>query len=1606
MSVQLPIAPSTRGPENFVATQGQTVFTGAYPIQEAADVTVEVSLDGGETWTAKTLNTDYAIAGAGAGAGFTITLTTGLNAGDRLRHYGRAAVKRLTDFSPANTLKKAGLETELDRQTIYIQELRRDLANLSQIDAGDASLVYTQEGSGAVAAPLTSYIVGKKFRPEEFYNQGDADFTLAVQRMAVAARAAAVSRGGVQALIRGPYNIAGTVAIAAVPGLEIEAEYPGAGFILDGSADILGLNIYGPGALAAAVAISADAARKQDFIVVADVTPFLTATYLKFGANAGAPDSNFRYQLARIRDIDQGNAKIYVEQPLEFDVIAADGALATPWSLVEKVRVGGGLTFSKGTLSSTGVSSGLVVDSLAAPELDFRSQDINVGQASGSSVSNCYGGTIEWHDRNSGTAANSAMNLVGLAGPAKVRAISEKAASFAISITHCQGVDFSGTRTSDANGRAIRLYGACGNTGDDIVSDGALYNGLFYSAGSCDNFFTKVKTRNCLDGGIVSSGTRNHRNRLDGVETNGNTLYDLGVGLGDEDWHIDNVDLSADWTKISLNNPANRATMRWADGTRFGTFRPEWPQFGGDISGATSIRAAVQACIAALATYAATHDDGRIAQRGTWAIDYPGLTLLPLRGRKYEISPDDPAFKWKVIGHWPGNGTQLLNVSGPGIGTGGALLTASVTKGKRVLPVDQTGGVLAVPNWTGVTHLEAISESSKDGQDTIEIYRIRSVDIVDGVGTITLEDKLRANLDHTKYTNTEATATAWVRPLLPLADGVKLLGRQWIDGWNGVALGTAYPVAGVAAWSDGVERRTYTGMPGGIRLAFLENVEAPQLDMRFLSAGGCSVQHCYKGKVGGHIEDSAINGTLANWQFISQTGFKLACYSRYNRTPWTQVTGHGFSISGQSDCDGFMESDGSAARGLQGQQRYGNRCYIRTDGGKETGNSYDPADDNDETVEANDNGQGGIVTLADTGQTGNRLRAQRARNNGLGADAGPASVVTFAGNVGTTDGVFLPVENQRIGFTNSGGSLPSPLAAQTNYYAVNVDGADFEVANTPDGDPLTITGGSGTHTVLTGEAVAPGNADVGATMDDSNVVELGDVGTCVSAGAIIIRHPMPTAYDSNNPGQLWLDGSIVVKGSGGAGGISYADEDAQDAVGLILDDGSVGDIDFTYNDAGPLISAVVKAAAITFAKMQAVAANKVLGSIAGGSPEEIAFTALMRSIAAETTAAGMRALLGALNIGGDVMTGPLTLWGDPTLPMHAANKQYVDNVIQGLDAKDSVKCATTADITLSGEQTIDGVLTSTSRVLVKNQSTASQNGIYVSAAGAWSRASDADSWAEHIGAYCFVEQGTTQGDTGWVCTVDAGGTLGSTAIAFTQFNGAGASYSAGTGLGLAGTVFSLTAPVTAALGGTGQTSYTVGDVLYASGATALSKLAAVATGNALISGGVGTAPAWGKVGLTTHVSGVLPVANGGTGLAKTNYINVSKSGTQSISGTKIKLTFDTETADADGVWDNSNHWLVPNVAGKCRFTLRYTATAINQAGAPWITVEKNASTVFTGPQRNMASTNFSDYGDLVTGEIDVNGSTDKLEFYLNIASAAGTVGAGTYTQLQARVLPP
>lgn len=145
----------------------------------------------------------------------------------------------------------------------------------------------------------------------------------------------------------------------------------------------------------------------------------------------------------------------------------------------------------------------------------------------------------------------------------------------------------------------------------------------------------------------------------------------------------------------------------------------------------------------------------------------------------------------------------------------------------------------------------------------------------------------------------------------------------------------------------------------------------------------------------------------------------------------------------------------------------------------------------------------------------------------------------------------------------------------------------------------------------------------------------------------------------------------------------------------------------------------------------------------------------------------------------------------PSNASDIANKLYVDTVAQGLGPKAACAVGTTVSITLSGLQTIDTYTTlSGDRVLVKNQGTSSQNGIYIASANAWTRTSDMNVWSEVSGAYTVLLNGS-QANTGWVCTASSTGTIGVTAMPWVQFSGNG-TYFAGTGLTLSSNTFSIT----------------------------------------------------------------------------------------------------------------------------------------------------------------------------------------------------------------------
>jgi len=152
----------------------------------------------------------------------------------------------------------------------------------------------------------------------------------------------------------------------------------------------------------------------------------------------------------------------------------------------------------------------------------------------------------------------------------------------------------------------------------------------------------------------------------------------------------------------------------------------------------------------------------------------------------------------------------------------------------------------------------------------------------------------------------------------------------------------------------------------------------------------------------------------------------------------------------------------------------------------------------------------------------------------------------------------------------------------------------------------------------------------------------------------------------------------------------------------------------------------------------------------------------------------------------------ITNLATPTADTDAASKSYVDSVAEGLDVKESVKVATTANITLSGTQTIDGVAVSADeRVLVKDQTSGSQNGLYLCKAGTWARTDDLPAGDDAAGMFTFVEQGTDNGDKGFVCTSNKGSAaVGTNSLAYSQFSSSG-DVTAGAGLQKVGNVIAI-----------------------------------------------------------------------------------------------------------------------------------------------------------------------------------------------------------------------
>jgi len=283
-----------------------------------------------------------------------------------------------------------------------------------------------------------------------------------------------------------------------------------------------------------------------------------------------------------------------------------------------------------------------------------------------------------------------------------------------------------------------------------------------------------------------------------------------------------------------------------------------------------------------------------------------------------------------------------------------------------------------------------------------------------------------------------------------------------------------------------------------------------------------------------------------------------------------------------------------------------------------------------------------------------------------------------------------------------------------------------------------------------------------------------------------------------------------------------------------------------------------------------------------------------------------------------------TISTQPTGATDIVNLLALQSYAAGISWKQPCVAATLTNITLSGLQTIDGhPVVAGNRVLVKNQGTASENGIYLASSSTWTRSEDANTWNELICAISFIEYGSQAGGA-WFCTAQDGGTINVTANYWSQFT-TSATYSAGTGLTLTGTVFSITnTGVSAATYGSATTSPTI--VVNAQGQI-------TSATNTTITPAVGS------------ITGL------GTGVATALAVNVGSSGSVLVNGGALGTPASGDFSSGTFTWPTFNQNTTGTAAGLS------TTLAISSGG----TGQTTASAAFN------ALSPITSTGDLIIG---------------------------------------
>ncbi len=380
--------------------------------------------------------------------------------------------------------------------------------------------------------------------------------------------------------------------------------------------------------------------------------------------------------------------------------------------------------------------------------------------------------------------------------------------------------------------------------------------------------------------------------------------------------------------------------------------------------------------------------------------------------------------------------------------------------------------------------------------------------------------------------------------------------------------------------------------------------------------------------------------------------------------------------------------------------------------------------------------------------------------------------LTVSGSVEYTGGATF---NSNLTLAGSDTSATEYFRIQ-NGSGVNKFTVDSANGNTSIAGTLAVTGGVSLSSTL----AVTSNTTVGGTLGVTGETTLASATVSdLTSGRVVLVGNSGALQDSAN---LTFNGSaLVVTGTSSVSSNSSVGGNLTvTGTGSVGGDFAVNSNKFTVasssgntNVAGTL----GVSGATTLASTLGVTGAATLSSTLGVTGAVTLSSTL--GVTGNATVGGTLGVTGVASFGNiiDMGSHKITNLAEPTADSDAATKYYVDAARSGLDVKGSVRAATTANITLSGTQTVDGVALSVGdRVLVKDQSTGSQNGIYVVASGAWTRATDADNnpgGEVTSGMFAFVEEGTVNSDCGFVLTTNDPITLGTTALSFALFSASG-----------------------------------------------------------------------------------------------------------------------------------------------------------------------------------------------------------------------------------------